>query len=299
MTATPPPSPGSVPTSLLSLAGRAGHRFIPHVMVQGFACYIRGVEVVSASDRHVHARVRSKRTHDVDLRADGGKLLVACTCPKQSLELAVCKHAWAALLEVDRGTSLAGLRADRGIIAVVGVDRADAAPPKSAAGDPNPDPKREKTMAGDPNPDPKPEKTTTAAKPKDDAPSTAAAKPPRGRKGKAPTREARARATRETKNDETAAAKAAVAPIDPSSPVTVDALEIVAQPPRDKTPPVAETTPLAKTLPERTKRGAKAAEKRKAKPKVTAKVMAKAKPPRSAGRKAGVDGSRRKAARRR
>jgi hypothetical protein len=108
---------------LPSLAGRAGHKFIAHVMVQGFACYARGVEIVVATRARVHARVRSKRTHDVELRADGKRLLVACTCPKQSFGLDVCKHAWAALLEIDRTGGLEDLRTDRGTVSVVGVER--------------------------------------------------------------------------------------------------------------------------------------------------------------------------------
>ena len=67
----------------------------------------------------VHARVRSKRIHDVLLRAEGGRLVVACTCPARSFGLDVCKHAWAALLEVDRLDGLSERRKTRGPLVVV------------------------------------------------------------------------------------------------------------------------------------------------------------------------------------
>ncbi|MBX3199716.1 MAG: SWIM zinc finger family protein [Labilithrix sp.] len=118
MPASSSPSPLPSPPSTPSIAGRAGHAFAPHAMVQGFACHARGVELVASGTTRVHARVRSKRTHDVHLRAEGGRLLVACTCPARSFGLDVCKHAWAALLEVDRQETLTALRGARGPLAV-------------------------------------------------------------------------------------------------------------------------------------------------------------------------------------
>ncbi|MBX3215912.1 MAG: hypothetical protein KF850_27985 [Labilithrix sp.] len=99
-------------------------------MVQGFACHARGVELVASGTTRVHARVRSKRTHDVHLRAEGGRLLVACTCPARSFGLDACKHAWATLLEVDRQEALTALRGARGPLVVEAAPHrpAEAAP---------------------------------------------------------------------------------------------------------------------------------------------------------------------------
>jgi hypothetical protein len=108
---------------MLSIAGRAGHAFIAPAMMEGFVCHARGVELVSCGATRVHARVRSKRTHDVLLKAEQGRLSIACTCPARTYGLDFCKHAWAALLEVDRQEGLSDLRRTRGPLAV------DAAPP--------------------------------------------------------------------------------------------------------------------------------------------------------------------------
>ena len=105
---SPLPLPG------LAIAGRAGHAFTPEAMLQGFACHARGVELAASGPSRVHARVRSKRVHDVLLRAEDGRLAIACTCPARSLGIDFCKHAWAALLEVDRADALADLRHGRG-----------------------------------------------------------------------------------------------------------------------------------------------------------------------------------------
>jgi hypothetical protein len=119
--------PTPSPTSALSIAGRAGHAFTPQAMLQGFVCQTRGVELVASGPSRVHARVRSKRVHDVHLRAEHGKLLVACSCPARSFGIDVCKHAWAALLEVDRQDALADLRKSRGPLIV------EPSPPPPAA----------------------------------------------------------------------------------------------------------------------------------------------------------------------
>lgn len=119
------PSPLSI-----SVAGRAGHAFEPHAMLQGFACHARGVELTYSTSTHVRARVRSKRMHDVELRSDHGRLVIACSCPARSLGLEVCKHAWAALLEVDRQGGLDDLRWTRGALVV------DAAPLEPKDGSP-------------------------------------------------------------------------------------------------------------------------------------------------------------------
>ncbi len=118
MTASTLPLSPSRPLSTLAIAGRAGHAFTPHAMMQGFVCHARGVELAAAGPARVHARVRSKRVHDVLLRADHGRLTIACTCPARSLGLDFCKHAWAALLEVDRQDALGELRSSFGPLAV-------------------------------------------------------------------------------------------------------------------------------------------------------------------------------------
>lgn len=112
-------SPSPCPPSALSIAGRAGHAFTPHAMMQGFTCHARGVELAASAPARAHARVRSKRLHDVLLRVEDGRLVVACTCPARSFGLDVCKHAWAALLEVDRQDGLSALRKTRGPLVVV------------------------------------------------------------------------------------------------------------------------------------------------------------------------------------
>ena len=128
-------TPVPVPTSSLSIAGRAGHAFTPHAMMQGFACHARGVELPASGPSRVHARVRSKRVHDVHLRAERGKLLVACSCPARSFGLDVCKHVWAALLEVDRHDGLADLRGSRGALVVEPVP----APARPSSGESTPE----------------------------------------------------------------------------------------------------------------------------------------------------------------
>jgi len=124
-------SPTPSPTSALSIAGRAGHAFTPQAMLQGFVCHARGVELPASGPARVHARVRSKRTHDVHLRAEQGRLVVACSCPARSFGLDVCKHVWAALLEVDRHDALGDLRKARGPITIVPAPPAPAPPAKT------------------------------------------------------------------------------------------------------------------------------------------------------------------------
>lgn len=103
---------------MLAIAGRAGHAFTPHAMMQGFVCHARGVELTASGAARVHARVRSKRVHDVLLRAERGRLSIACTCPARTYGLDFCKHAWAALLEIDRQDALGDLRTTRGPLVV-------------------------------------------------------------------------------------------------------------------------------------------------------------------------------------
>lgn len=157
----------STPLSILSIAGRAGHAFTPPAMMQGFACHARGVELVSCGAARVHARVRSKRVHDVLLRVEQGRLSIACTCPARTYGLDFCKHSWAALLEVDRRDGLSDLRRTRGPLAV------HAAPPAPEAPDPE-KPAEEKTA---PVPDETP--PAPAGRRRTEAASTPAREPPR------------------------------------------------------------------------------------------------------------------------
>ncbi len=125
----------------MSLAGRAGYKFEPATMIQGFACHGRGVELFDACPEHVRARVRSKRTHDVDLQAQGGRLLVACSCPARSFGQTVCKHVWATLLEVDRRGGLEKLHTVKGMLPV------DPAPERAPATKPAVSPKPTRSTA--------------------------------------------------------------------------------------------------------------------------------------------------------
>jgi hypothetical protein len=88
-------------------------------MVQGFACHARGVELQQATAERVRARVRSKRLHEVDLRAERSQLSITCSCAATTLDPVPCKHAWAALLEVDRSGGLDELRRLTGALDVV------------------------------------------------------------------------------------------------------------------------------------------------------------------------------------
>lgn len=108
-------------------------------MLAGFGCHARGVELVNGDDRSAQASVRGKRSHTVDFRVADGKLLVKCSCPAESMGVVPCKHAWAALLEIDRQGALASLRTKRGLLAleremeIAEPPRAKAAPPKTPA----------------------------------------------------------------------------------------------------------------------------------------------------------------------
>lgn len=123
-----PPAP-VLASSSVSIAGRAGHAFTPHAMLQGFSCHAKGVELAAVSSTRVTARVRSKRLYEVTLRVAADRLVVACSCPARSLGLDVCKHAWAALLEIDRQGALPHLRDSRSALRI----SAETIDPKSVA----------------------------------------------------------------------------------------------------------------------------------------------------------------------
>lgn len=119
----------------VSLTGRAGHAFAVNTMLQGYGCHTRGVEVTQSSAAHAKARVKSKRTHDVDLRAKDGALLVHCSCPARSMGVDFCRHAWATLLEIDRLGGLEDLRTSTQLLKLV---------PSEPQPQPAPEPKKKK-----------------------------------------------------------------------------------------------------------------------------------------------------------
>jgi len=168
----------------LSIAGRAGHKFTPPTMVQGFVCHARGVEIQQSSRTRVVARVRSKRVYDVDLRAVNGRLVVGCKCPARSFGLEVCKHAWAALLEIDRKGGLEALREDIGTLAVEAAPSSEGeivAPDALSVSEPSalPDikPSRKKAKARQAAPDPVASAKKESSEPSE-TPSSAPAKTP-------------------------------------------------------------------------------------------------------------------------
>lgn len=104
--------------SSVSVAGRAGHAFTPQAMLKGFECHKRGVELEDPKKDRVLAHVKAPKAYDVDLRIANGRLLIQCTCPSEAMTPAPCKHAWAALLEVDRQGAFDELRERRGHLKV-------------------------------------------------------------------------------------------------------------------------------------------------------------------------------------
>lgn len=107
------------PVPAVTVADRAGQSFHLNAHQQGYAQYKSGgVSIEEESASVVVAKVRGQKTRMVRLEDGGGRLLVRCTCPARTLERPGCKHVWAALLEIDRRGSLAGLRASRAPLAV-------------------------------------------------------------------------------------------------------------------------------------------------------------------------------------
>jgi hypothetical protein len=116
----------------VSIAERAGGAFPSHTTIRGFLHYDKGqVDLTDVAERGATARVRGKRTEDVELRIEKGRLLIACTCPARSLGLTGCKHVWAVLLEVDRRGAWTALRTTRKPLVVAHLDapRPEAAAP--------------------------------------------------------------------------------------------------------------------------------------------------------------------------
>jgi len=122
----------SVSPLSISVAGRVGHAFAPPAMLKGFECHARGVELLDTATDHVVARVRGPRPQDVDLRVASGRLVIKCTCPSDSMTPDPCRHAWAALLEIDKQGLLDDLRTKRGPAPVERVAAAAAPAPPPA-----------------------------------------------------------------------------------------------------------------------------------------------------------------------
>jgi hypothetical protein len=104
---------------LTPIADRAGKSFPLHAHTEGFARWKTGaVSIEEETATSVVAKVRGQRTRDVVLRDEKGRLLVGCSCPARTFELPGCKHAWAALLEIDRRGALPNLRTTRASLPV-------------------------------------------------------------------------------------------------------------------------------------------------------------------------------------
>jgi uncharacterized Zn finger protein len=123
-----------------SIAARVAHAFHEPTVTQGFASWFKGeVEVTHSSERAFIVKVRGRRTNDVRLVLEAGRLLSACSCAARSLGVTVCKHLWAALLEADRAGALSVLRSSRARLAIeplveaVGPDRPQKQPARRRA----------------------------------------------------------------------------------------------------------------------------------------------------------------------
>jgi uncharacterized Zn finger protein len=124
-----PAAPARPNPSPASLADRVARSFPPQSCVAGFAAFVRrDVDIVVIDDSSVDARVKTKRTRRLAFRVKNGVLLVSCTCAP-GLDLVGCRHAWGAILEIDRQGALASLRARRGPLHI---GRLAEAPPATA-----------------------------------------------------------------------------------------------------------------------------------------------------------------------
>ena len=95
--------------------------------MRGFRYFARRrVDLVDVSDDSVLADVKGTRTLRVTLRASGGLLASACSCAVKVLGPAVCRHVWAALLEVDRRGALESLRSTHRSVALAAVASMEA-----------------------------------------------------------------------------------------------------------------------------------------------------------------------------
>jgi hypothetical protein len=102
-----------------SIADRVARTFPPLACVRGFRYFARrGVTLSNVCESGVDAEVKGKRTQQVRLRVDAGRLAAGCTCAAKLLGPATCKHVWAALLEVDREGALPTLRSTQRVLAL-------------------------------------------------------------------------------------------------------------------------------------------------------------------------------------
>ena len=119
---------------LTAIADRAGRSFPLYAHTEGFARWKKGaVSIEQESPTSVVAKVRGQRTRDVVVHDEKGRLLVSCTCPARTFEVPGCKHAWAALLEIDHRGALPNLRGSRAPL-LVGF----LAPPSDGSTEPSP-----------------------------------------------------------------------------------------------------------------------------------------------------------------
>jgi hypothetical protein len=146
LSSSPLPRPPRV-----SIAQRAAAGFARHAFVHGYSLYAgRHVVVTSASPTAVEAVVRTSRVRRVHVRVEGGGIAIGCGCGPTSLDGPVgCKHAWAALLEVDRTEGLGAARGSTAPLVVTRLAFADApepeaAPPPAPAGEPDAPPRQKK-----------------------------------------------------------------------------------------------------------------------------------------------------------
>ncbi len=128
LAAAPPPAP--VARALpVSITDRVARGFPPLACVRGFRYFSRRrVTLSNVSESGLDADVRGKRTLQVRLRVDEGRLAAACTCSAKVLGPARCRHVWATLLEADRQALLAPLRATARTLALIPLLPGDAAP---------------------------------------------------------------------------------------------------------------------------------------------------------------------------
>jgi hypothetical protein len=120
---------------LIPISDRAGKAFPVHAHTHGFARWKSGaVSIENETATSVVAKVRGQRTRNVVLQEERGRLLVSCTCPARTFERPGCKHAWAALLEIDRRGALPNLRSTRAPLPVSFLE-----PPPGSEADANAD----------------------------------------------------------------------------------------------------------------------------------------------------------------
>jgi hypothetical protein len=121
----PPPA-----RTLASIADRAARAFPSNAYLPGFTVFsARKIELAIIEESSVEAVVKTKRVERVSLRARDGDLLIRCSCPASAVGFVGCKHAWAALLEIDRQRALGVLRGSRAPLRVASLEAATPSEP--------------------------------------------------------------------------------------------------------------------------------------------------------------------------